>query len=625
MAKKDEISSTEKLLALIRDKDNGQTISCANPIEPAATVQQPFFFRGLSFNKPVGIGIEIGVDHIRIAKISRISDKSFKLLDAAQEPIDPDDSDDTARLVGKLSSLLSRFCGGLKRYDIWCCVRSTRVDTRSIRIPKLPKKQIANAVFWTFSKEDPFNEKELTLDFRILGDINENGMIKTQVMAYTIPIAETETLKRLFQRAGYPLTGITIVPFTIQNLLRTGIVHASHADTCGLFIGWNWSRITIYANGNLILSRSIKSGMHSMIDAIAEHYRRSDSKPDEPQDDKKNDGFDATETETDRYHTMARNHFDRFLKTNPPKAGGGPHGNDQTPDLLSIFSPALERMVKQLERTIAHYGMHFKRPGVDKIFVSGKVAVHPKIVKYFASQLAVPVTLLDPFPTAHPFTRQADIPDDPAVREGFIPAIGAGLSSNELTPNFLFTHRHRQRQDRARQFRIAISAASLGVLLFLLGVFIWQEETIAVRTNEIEKLTAKLNTLSLPLTQNLVMALYGRVNQNRHQIRRLGQRYYPSAILSEISQLTPANIQLEAIRASLGADPSPSKTKTDHQHLVIDGVITGDPLQFDTVLATYMLIMEASPLFDRPVVKNKRRQSVKNQQVLRFSIQFVLA
>jgi hypothetical protein len=38
----------------------------------------------------------------------------------------------------------------------------------------------------------------MLLDFRILGDVKENGLTKTQVMTFTIPIAETEALKRSF-------------------------------------------------------------------------------------------------------------------------------------------------------------------------------------------------------------------------------------------------------------------------------------------------------------------------------------------------------------------------------------------------------------------------------------------
>ena len=233
--RKDEISSTEKLLDMIRD--NPSRPSIANPTETVAPPQKTALFKVLTFQKAIGIGVEIGNGFIKIAKINRISDKSFELLDYDTIVVDKNDTFDTPQITKALTTILSRFCSGLKRYDIWCCVASAKVETRCIRIPKLPRKQIPNAVFWTFSKEVSFSDKEMLLDFRILGDVNENGMTKTQVMTFTIPIAETEALKRLFTRAGYPLSGISIVPFAIQNLLKTEIVQTTGQNTCCLFIG----------------------------------------------------------------------------------------------------------------------------------------------------------------------------------------------------------------------------------------------------------------------------------------------------------------------------------------------------------------------------------------------------
>jgi Tfp pilus assembly PilM family ATPase len=186
------------------------------------------------------------------------------------------------------------------------------VETRYIRIPKLPKKQIPNAVFWTFSKEVDFNEKQMLLDFRILGDVNENGITKTQVMTFTIPIAETQALKRLFAMAGYPLSGISIVPFAIQNLLKTGIVPATGHNTCCLFIGRDWSRITIYAEGDLILSRGIKAGMRSMIDALSSHYRHpsTDDTPVMPENAHRDS---APNDEMDAHDVTAHEDFQRYL------------------------------------------------------------------------------------------------------------------------------------------------------------------------------------------------------------------------------------------------------------------------------------------------------------------------
>lgn len=59
--------------------------------------------------------------------------------------------------------------------------------------------------------------------------------------------------------------------------------------------------------------------------------------------------------------------------------------------------------------------------------------------------------------------------------------------------------------------------------------------------------------------------------------------------------------------------------------MVLEGVVTGDKIRFETDLASFMLTLEDSPLFKKPVVKNKRLQFLDDRQVLRFLIQFELA
>ena len=58
---------------------------------------------------------------------------------------------------------------------------------------------------------------------------------------------------------------------------------------------------------------------------------------------------------------------------------------------------------------------------------------------------------------------------------------------------------------------------------------------------------------------------------------------------------------------------------------MLEGVVTGDKIRFETDLASFMLTIDDSPLFNKPVVKNKRLQFLNDRPVLRFSIQFELA
>ncbi len=117
---------------------------------------------------------------------------------------------------------------------------------RYLKIPKVPQKQMPNAVYWSFKKITSFNEKDTTFDFEVLGDIQEGSSEKTEIMAYTAPTQEIKKLKDIFSKSGFPLAGISIVPFAFQNLLLNNWVGTDAKNVSSLYIGRDWSRIDIF-------------------------------------------------------------------------------------------------------------------------------------------------------------------------------------------------------------------------------------------------------------------------------------------------------------------------------------------------------------------------------------------
>ena len=52
------------------------------------------------------------------------------------------------------------------------------MNVRHIVIPKVAKKQIENAVYWTIKKETPFDDKDTVFDFEIQREVTEQGIGK---------------------------------------------------------------------------------------------------------------------------------------------------------------------------------------------------------------------------------------------------------------------------------------------------------------------------------------------------------------------------------------------------------------------------------------------------------------
>ena len=379
----------------------------------------PLFSNVIPMRKKATVGVDIGYHEIKMAMVNQVSERKHELLDFATIPYPEGISQSSPTFPAFLKNALKDFCGKSRQTAIWAAISSARVETRNLKIPKVSKKQIDNAIYWTLKKDLSFDENEMIFDFDVLGDIIEDGVNKIEVMAYVAPKQEVVQQKNLFAKIGFPLTGVTIVPFGIQNLLRTNVIDAREKLVCSLFIGRDWSRIVIYSRGNLVLSRGIKAGIRSMIEAVAQEISKGNADTTEQAIDPSESSifgineetyivdidharkifFDHINNDTARYNVITRG---RILKDH---------------DVFTMILPALERLVKQVERTLEHYYLHFGNERMSRIFVSGQLSAYGNLIEYMREQLDIQINTLDPFSARLNYLGIATLPIE-AVRQG---------------------------------------------------------------------------------------------------------------------------------------------------------------------------------------------------------------
>ena len=89
------------------------------------------------------------------------------------------------------------------------------------------------------------------------------------------------------------------------------------------------------------------------------------------------------------------------------------------------------------------------------------------------------------------------------------------------------------------------------------------------------------------------------------------------AVITEISTITPSEIKLLSITANFG-DGSKTNEDERRQILILEGIITGDRLTFESTLAGYIVKIGSSPLFNTPSIENKSFKFFDNEEVLQF-------
>ena len=592
-----------------------------------------FFNNPVSFKKTISVGVDLGHDDIKMVMISRISDQKYEMLEYERIPFDDNVDRQSPQFPQFLRTVLTDFCGNTKNVELWCTIPSARVETRQIRIPKVNPKQIPNSVYWSYKKISSFDETKNIFDFEILGEVEEGDRPKIDVMAYTAPQQEIKELKDMFSKAGYPLTGISIVPFAFQSILRSGQIETDEMNVSSLYIGRDWSRIDIFAAGNLVLSRGIKAGVKTMIEALRTEIEGN--------------LFELSIAKSPTKDSARIRAIKKKLKSELEQAHQLFFGviHDSAPSLLDerqrllkedkIFKmilPALERLVRQVERTLRHFSLNYDNARVGKLYISSGVNPHKRIVDYIGEELAIPTETLNPFADSANFISLAPSPEDPSEQSAYVPAMGMALSSNSLTPNFLYTYKDKQKTARTQWVNRGVFAAFGLVGVLCIAVTLWQGGQVDEKEYKLQNLQQQLEKVTLRVDKNLILKLVDETQSTRRQIKEIGQKYLGVAVISEITDLTPPSVRLISISAKLGDAPDKGKGQKkgkqkkgpDNKTLVLDGIVRGDRLILESTLAGYLMELKNSPMFDQPTISKKSFERYQDNDVLRFTARLKL-
>jgi Tfp pilus assembly protein PilN len=317
---------------------------------------------------------------------------------------------------------------------------------------------------------------------------------------------------------------------------------------------------------------------------------------------------------------------------------GGVYGEQQIPvdesqvaikeeRIFRMILPALERLVRQVERTIRHFALNFENARVEKLYISSGFRPHNRISEYIGDELGIPIQAIDPFMVNTNFLTMVPPPESMAEKSSFAPAMGMALSNNTITPNFLFTYKEKKRMVSTQRINRSIFAAFIALIAVCVGISVWQDREIRSRDFQKQQLMRQLEDIDVRVDKNLILKLLDQIKDKNKAIKNIGKDYYSVALLGEIASLTPEHVRLLKISATLGSSPGTEKVEkkdAPRKKVRIDGVISGSRLSLEASLAEYLIALKNSPLFDQPVIDKKSTEQLNNQTVIRFTAQLDL-
>lgn len=589
MAAEKDISSTEKLLNIIRSKDSG-------PVNPVADTPPPGLWQRIrtklqsSGAKDV-TGVEFFRDTINMVRMGR--DKyDWQLVEALQIAF-PEGMDlEHPQLPQFLQTQLQRIDPG-KKSRLWINLPPSRGESWNVQIPRV-KRGLTNAVYWSARKERTFDENEYFFDYRIR---DQAAGHQTQKLAAEVCIASVRDIRmyqKIFSEAGYPPAGITLPAFSIQNLLARNWLNPGEEAYAVLYIGEDSSYIETHGRHTPLFKRVIKTGRDSILDALA--ASAASQGPDEAEA--------APATGADRK---------KAAKTLRQQAGS------DDAELLAKIQPALERIARQLERTIDHSVNVLGNPPPERIYICGGISRLPGLAEFFSEQLTIRAVIMD-IPDHTAAAGPEPIFSDPDARTSLVSTMGLAMPGPE-TINFLHTAMDMDREKRAMRSTNAVAAGC--ALLFVATAAWWWSTTdkLEQARDKTAAIEQKLDAFSPRLSAADLIELAEEVRGKKDELRQYSRKLYPVAVFREISRMTPEDIKLLSVRLE---DFSPQRSgggDPGAPDLIIEGFVPNDAAMNETRLTGYLITLRRSAVFNDPVVTKSRSETLASgENVYKFTL-----
>ena len=390
------------------------------------------------------------------------------------------------------------------------------------------------------------------------------------------------------------------------------------------------------------MTRGIKAGLSSMLEALVDRFSELNTDPAAP-----------PSVTLEQGRKIVRS----LSPDTPPlvKTDAGFGLAKET--IFGMIEPALERLTRQVERTFEHYATTMPGNPITRIFVSGAMNVYQPIINYVGNQLGIASAVLDPLSGHTSDTSLDDIDyvsalmnernrhmsdtslldeiDTPSISErlAFAPALGLALSANDHTPNLMFTYKDKDQKASIIRINRMVFAIFIAAVLICSGIFIYQNIAIAKRRDVNASLERQFAGLGTSVNREQLTKLSAQFSQRRQLSRVYADRYLGMVLLSEIATLTPPNFRILDLKINLGpapaaapaapakgasTDKAPSKARIEE--VMVEGLILGERQMFETSIARYLMTLESSPLFQQVKLQKNTVEPYLKGEALRFIV-----
>ncbi|RDI94712.1 type IV pilus assembly protein PilM [Meiothermus sp. QL-1] len=338
------------------------------------------FFSGLLRPRVEALGLEIGTANLKMVELSGTppSLKSLSIRPTPPGAIQEGSIIEPAVLADSLKEMLAEM-RTRKRYVV-TATSNLAVITRTLQVPKMPPKQLEEAVRWEAERYIPFPIDEVVLDYAPLDPLE--SVPDGEQIDVVVGAARQETVASLVETlktAGLEPVVIDVKPFAGLRTLEARL-RATDREPITLFleIGAESSALVLTRGERLLLNRVLNLSGKDFTETIAKAFNLDAMAAEEA---KKNYGLATIPTEDEDLLLDFDAERERF---NPAR-------------MYDAVRPVLVELTTELRRSLEFFRVQVGDLGVDQGFVAGGGSKLRSLVPLLADTLGIPLEVADPW------------------------------------------------------------------------------------------------------------------------------------------------------------------------------------------------------------------------------------
>lgn len=374
-----------------------------------------------------GISIDVGHDKIKIAEYNRNKDKvnvkNSILIDTPDNSVADGQISDIESVSGVIKDVLSE--KKMKSRNVIFSVSSSKIITREVDLPNLPKKKLDTLIKMNAEEYFPVNLDEYTLDYSISEKVadKDGELLKVNIIAALTVMIESyvelaKTLK--LKVSGIDYSGNSIINFAKHI--------AEERAYMLLDLGSDSTMVTIMNQGIVRFNRNLVYGTKVISNSIQNHFGVS-------------------------YEEALKISIEQQLLNSTPE------GNDY---LSNDVSSALNQILNGVSRLVDYYTSRNK-DGIDRIILVGGGTRILGISDYVENYFNIKTKILERDDTVN--ITGTEIFENNRVF--YANAMGSIYSDINLMPLSLTSKSKEKAANRLRLELAALLVLMLGVAMYL--------------------------------------------------------------------------------------------------------------------------------------------------------------